>query len=75
MMAVMWLHQLLQDWWAAPGGAILSVIALFFIAYWVRSALFTLISSLFLPQGNLPSMPKPPGHDFRETMRLGIMKV
>lgn len=40
----------------------------------MRSWLFSIVDKLFPLETALPRMPKPVGHDFRETMRQGILK-
>ena len=56
-------------------GAFITFFAVFIGAYWLRSLLFRLISKAFPPLPDLPSMPKPAGQDYRETMRQGMEKV
>lgn len=56
-------------------GAFITFFGVFIGAYWLRSLIFGLICKAFQPLPDLPSMPKPVGHDYRETMRQGMKKV
>jgi len=67
--------QLLQDGWKMADTAIAAMIGIFIGGYWIRSSLFAFVGRVFPPEGSLPTIPKPAGHDFRETMRQGIMMV
>ncbi|KAI0107206.1 cytochrome P450 [Nemania sp. FL0031] len=68
------LDSVLSECLSKPSGVILAILAILYGAHWMRSWLFNIVDKLFPPETALPTLPKPVGHDFRETMRQGILK-